>query len=58
MGEDFLLYGNCILKGARFLLLREAGYCYRLVGGSVTRSETGGWRTAQLLEPIDVSSGP
>ena len=50
VGEDFLLYGKCILKGGRFLLLREAGYCYRLVEGSVTRSDTGGWRTAQLLE--------
>ena len=50
VGEDFLLYGKCILKAGRFLLLREAGYCYRLVEGSVTRSDTGGWRTARLLE--------
>jgi succinoglycan biosynthesis protein ExoO len=35
-GEDFLLYFACVARGARFLLLPEPLYVYRLRGASVS----------------------
>lgn len=39
-GEDLLLYFECVARGARFHLMPEAGYVYRLRRGSVSTSRT------------------
>jgi Glycosyl transferase family 2 len=39
-GEDFLLYFDCVARGARLHLLPEALYVYRLRAGSVSGSRT------------------
>lgn len=39
-GEDFLLYFECVARGARFHLTPQAHYVYRLRGGSVSTSRT------------------
>lgn len=35
-GEDFLFYFECVARGARFHLVPEAGYVYRIRRGSVS----------------------
>ena len=37
LGEDFLLYVNCLLKGAKFYFIDKAYYYYRISSGSITR---------------------
>lgn len=38
VGEDFLLYFECIARGARFHLVPDAYYVYRLRAGSVSKN--------------------
>lgn len=37
LGEDFLLYMNCLLNGAKFYVIDTAYYYYRISSGSITR---------------------
>lgn len=37
IGEDYQLYLDCLLEGARFAVVREAYYTYRLMRGSISR---------------------
>jgi glycosyltransferase involved in cell wall biosynthesis len=50
VGEDFLFYASCLLKGARFLLIQRAYYHYRLAENSVTRDDRVSWRVSELLK--------
>ena len=51
VGEDFLFYMSCLLRGGRFWIIPEAFYSYRLVEHSITRSsDDGAWRTRQLMK--------
>lgn len=37
IGEDYHLYLDCLLRGARFLIVNQALYRYRLMPGSISR---------------------
>jgi len=38
-GEDFLVYSECVARGARFHLTPEAHYVYRVLQGSVSNCD-------------------
>jgi succinoglycan biosynthesis protein ExoO len=40
VGEDFLLYAECLQKGAHLIVLPQAGYIYRRRADSITQSGT------------------
>jgi glycosyltransferase involved in cell wall biosynthesis len=51
VGEDFLYYMTCLLRGGRFWMIPEPFYSYRLVEHSVTRSsDDAAGRTRQLMK--------
>ena len=38
VGEDFLLFAECLHKGGRLVVLPQAGYIYRRRANSITQS--------------------
>ncbi len=40
LGEDFLLYLDCLIRGARFMLLPEAHYFYQVSRGSLSHTRS------------------
>ena len=40
VGEDFLLFAECLHEGGRLVVLPQAGYIYRRGGNSITQSGT------------------
>ena len=51
VGEDFLYYMACLLRGGRFWIIPEAFSSYRLAEQSITRSsDDAAWRNTQLMK--------